>query len=152
MTARDKFLKAVMALEGEVVVWGQLDCSEVVARGVKAAGGPDQSKTHTAQTYYEVTRPLQPLERAIPGDLIFWGTMPADPCTDSNRIIHVGVILEGGKVLSADGATHTVTDLATAKANTNARVRVHNTVFFRREQYACIHRNTVVDQIDLTDR
>lgn len=150
--AREKFIEAVLALEGKPVVWGGLDCSEAVAIGVKAAGGPDQSKTHRAQTYFDETRPLLPKERALPGDLVFYGTHPADPTTANSRVIHVGVILPGGKVLSADGATSRVTDPAEAARNPAAKVTIHETVYFRRDALIAIHRNTVVDSIDFVTR
>lgn len=152
MNAREKFLEGVQSLVGQVVVWGGLDCSETVALGVLAAGGADQTKTHRAQTYFEATRPLLPGERAVPGDLVFYGTLPADPTKDPARVVHVGVMLPGGKVLSADGATSRQQDLQVAAKDPAARVRVHETVHFRHDLFVAIHRNTVVDELDHVSR
>lgn len=154
MSARDKFLDAVEALLGQPVVWGALDCSETVALGVLAAsdGKLDQRQTHRAQTYHDETRPLLPTERAIPGDLVFYGSLPMDVTKAGPSIIHVGVILKNGKVLSADGATSRITDAKVAALNPNAKVAVHDTPHFRRDPYVSIHRNTVVDSIEFVTR
>lgn len=155
MSARAKFIIAMTELLGQPVVWGGLDCSESVALGVLAASGGklDQRKTHRAQTYFNETRPLMPLERAMPGDLVFYGVLPADPTSEAGaRIHHVAVILENGKVLSADGATVKQQDPAVAAADQRARVRVHETVHFRHDLFVSIHRNTIVDSIDFVER
>lgn len=151
--ARARFLEAVEQLLGQPVVWGGLDCSEAVALGVLGAsnGKVDQRKTHRAQTYFDETRPLMPLELALPGDLCFYGTVPADPTRELRRVVHVAVILAGGKVLSADGATSRVTDPKAAALNPLAKVAVHESVHFRRD-FIGLHRNTVVDSIDFVER
>lgn len=150
MIAREKFLKRVLELEGQPVVWGGLDCSETVALGVLAAtdGKVDQRQTHRAQSYYEETRPLLPAERALPADLVFYGTIAANPCKEGNRIIHVAVILEGGKVLSADGATSRITDPVIAAQNPLAKVKIHESVHFRRDLFVTIHRFVRLDSLD----
>lgn len=153
MSARDRFLDAVEALIGQPVVWGALDCSEAVALGVLGASGGklDQRKTHRAQTYFDETRPLMPKERAMPGDFVFYGTVPADPTRETLRVVHVGVILRDGKVLSADGATSRVTDPKEAALNPLAKVAVHESVHFRRD-FLGLHRNTVVDSLEFVER
>ncbi len=154
MTRRERFLEACESLLGQPVVWGQLDCSELVALGVLAAseGKLDQRKTHTAQRYYDETRPLTPLERAVPGDLVLYGNLPADVTKGNAHIIHVAVVLAGGKVLSADGATSRVTDPKVAADNPMAKVTVHESVHFRRDLLVTVHRNTIIDDLDFAER
>lgn len=153
MSARRKFLDAVTALIGQPVVWGGLDCSEAVALGMLAAtdGKTDQRKTHRAQTYFDETRPLWPLERAIPGDFGFYGTLPDDSTKEGATVIHIVVVLEDGKVLSADGATSKVVDPAVAALNPLSKVAVHETLKFRRD-FLGVHRNTLVDALDFVAR
>lgn len=149
MSARDRFLEEVEKLIGQPVVWGGLDCSEAVALGILGASGGkvDQRKTHRAQTYHDDTRPLWPKERALPGDFAFYGTVPADPTKDPMRVVHVAIILKGGKVLSADGATSRVTDPKEAALNPLAKVAVHESVHFRHD-FLGLHRNVIVDDFD----
>lgn len=145
MSARDKFLSAVIDQMGKTVLMGKLDCSELVAIGVKAAGGPDQSATHTAQRYHDETRELEPGEFVLPGDLGFYGA-------DSAHVIHVVIRLVGGHVLSADGATRAITDPDVAKAR-GAAVRVHMSEYYRRDvPFLGWRRNLFVDRIDLVAR
>ena len=58
---------------GAVVVWGQLDCSELVAECLLGVGGPDLRATHRAKDMAHETRPLAPGEDVYPGDLAFYG-------------------------------------------------------------------------------
>lgn len=150
MTARDKFLTAVIDQMGKPVLMGGhapdvFDCSELVAWGVLQAGGPDQRETHTAQRYHDEARPLMGVERPEPADIGFYGFSHA-------QVIHVVIYLAGGHVLSADGATHSVTDLAVAKAH-HAAVRVHTGPDYRKDvPFLGWHRNTFVDALDLITR
>lgn len=145
MSARTRFLNAVTAELGKPVLWGALDCSELVAIGVKAAGGPDQSKTHTAQRYHDETRPLTVAEFPQPGDLGFYGH-------DAHHVIHVVIYVAPGHVLSADGATSRITTLAGAKA-AGAEVRLHASEKYRRDvPFLGWNRNTIVDSIDFVTR
>lgn len=141
MTAREKFVEAVKALVGRTVLWGALDCSETVAIGVRAAGGPDQTKTHRAQTYHDETRQLGLTDFPRAGDLGFYGV-------DRKHVIHVVVYLGPAEVLSADGATSRITTLAEAE-KAGAKVRIHPTAKYRRDvPFLGWHRNTIVDAID----
>jgi hypothetical protein len=145
VSARDKFLEAALGRLGETVLMGHLDCSELVALGVIAAGGPDQTKTHTAQRYFNETRPLQFTERPVPGDLGFYGEHP-------HHIVHVVIFVGMGRVLSADGATKSITSLEAARA-VGARVREHATEFYRHDvPFLGWHRNTVVDALEFVTR
>lgn len=145
MSARDKFLEAALAQMGKPVLMGELDCSELVAIGVKGAGGPDQTKTHTAQRYHNETRPLTLAEFPLPGDLGFYGT-------DAKHVIHVVIYVGPGRILSADGATSAVKDLVEA-IKRGAKVREHPTEKYRRDvPFLGWHRNTVVDSLEFVTR
>lgn len=143
MSARDKFLLAVEALEDQLVIMGALDCSELVAIGVRAASGGKlkQSATHRAQTYHDETRPLTLAEFPRPGDLGFYGI-------DGKTVSHVVVYLAPGRILSADGATYGIRTVEGAQS-ARAKVRVHPSEKYRRDvPFLGWHRNTIVDSID----
>jgi cell wall-associated NlpC family hydrolase len=143
MTAREKFLIAVQALEDQVVLMGALDCSEAVAIGVRAAsdGKLKQSATHRAQTYHDETRKLGLHEFPRPGDLGFYGT-------DAKHVAHVVVYLGPGRIFSADGATSSIRTVEAAIA-AGAKVRIHKDEKYRRDVlFLGWHRNDVVDSID----
>jgi cell wall-associated NlpC family hydrolase len=145
VSAREKFLEAALAQLGQPVLMGQLDCSELVAIGVKAAGGPDQTKTHTAQRYHDETRKLSIAEFPRPGDLGFYGA-------DAKHVIHVVIYVAPGRVLSADGATWSVKDLPTAIAR-GAKVREHPSEKYRRDvAFLGWHRNDIVDSLEFVMR
>jgi hypothetical protein len=145
VTAREKFLEAVLAEMGKPVLMGQRDCSELVAIGVKAAGGPDQTKTHTAQKYHDETRRLGLDEFPQPADLGFYGLT-------LKSIIHVVIFVAPGRILSADGATWRIKTLEEAIA-ADAKVREHKTVKYRRDvPFLGWTRNTVVDSIEFVTR
>lgn len=152
MSARDKFIAAGLEHIGETVLMGQLDCSELVALAFRAAGGPDQTKTHTAQRYHDETRPLVVGESPLPGDLAFYGVPKAYAQADGRHVFHVVVWMAGGHVLSADGATSRVTTLEEAKRR-GASVRVHNSVHYRIDlPYVVVHRFTALDALDKATR
>lgn len=145
MSARVKFLEAVLEQLGSTVLWGKLDCSELVAIGVKAAGGPDQRGTHTAQRYHDETRKLLLEERPVPADLGFYGR-------DGEHVIHVVIRLPDGRLLSADGATPSITDIDVARAQ-GAVVRQHAAVDYRHDvPFLGWRRNAIVDAIDAVER
>lgn len=144
MSARTRFCQLAIGRLGSVVVWGQLDCSELVAECLMGVGGPDLRATHRAQDMARETRPLVPGEDVYPGDLAFFGT-------DADHVIHVEVCMAGGGTVSADGATSRVLTLKQAKANPNARVRYHDKPQHRRD-YLQTHRNLYLDTIDKTSR
>lgn len=143
MSARDRFLIAVEALEDQVVLMGALDCSEAVAIGVRAAsrGKLKQTATHRAQTYHDSTRKLGLNEFPRAGDLGFYGV-------DAKNVVHVVVYLGPGRVLSADGATSSIRSVEAAIA-AGAKVRIHKDEKYRRDvPFLGWHRNDVVDSID----
>lgn len=146
MSARDRFVERALEKKGAVVCWALLDCSELVAIALIAAGGKNTTATHRAQTFADETPHLATMPGAtpLPGDLHFYGS-------DWAHVIHVAIELPGGKVLSADGATSKVTDPKLAAANKNARVREHTTPNYRGDYLGC-HRNTLVDELDLVTR
>jgi cell wall-associated NlpC family hydrolase len=132
---------------GDVVLWGDLDCSELVARSLLDAGGPDWRATHTAQRLHDdATRDIVPGEHELPGDLVFHGR-------DASHVSHVGIWLAGGKVVSADGATSRVKTLEEARANPRARVRLHSSIHYRPDlPYLTVKRFTVLDDLDKVSR
>lgn len=143
MTAREKFVGEVLRHKGEVVLWGALDCSELVALGIKYAGGPDQSKTHTAQRYFDETPALTQYEFPKAGDLGFYGL-------DGKRVIHVVIFIAPGQVLSADGARPSIKTAEAAMA-AGARVRLHTTEHYRQDvPWLGWHRNVYVDRLETT--
>lgn len=144
--AREKFLDAANAKRGAVVCWGHLDCSELVALALLAAGGKDTTKTHKAQTFADETPNLATMRGALPmaGDLAFYGA-------DWANVIHVAIHLDPLRVLSADGATRKVQDPVEAEKNKAARVNEHTTPRYRAD-YLGSHRNTLVDDLDRVTR
>lgn len=151
-TSRDRFLAEIESQLGMPVLWGAkegsaTDCSGSVTRAFKAIGGPDYTHTKTAQGLYLVTRELMPIaELPIPGDLAFYGYGPTS-------VIHVATVDRYGGVVSADGATPSITSLDVAMANPANRVRRHAVVNFRRDTpFVVVHRNTIADHIDLVTR
>lgn len=122
-TRRELFLRGALEQLGNVVVWGALDCSELVALGELAAGLPDRRATHTAQRYLDEN--WEPVVAPTPGDLGFFGR-------DPGHVIHVVIASPDGHVLSADGATSTVTTYEEAEKHPAARVRLHPDVSWYR--------------------
>jgi hypothetical protein len=151
-THRQRFLAEIEALIGKPVLWGQkgpdaFDCSGAVTYALMVVGGPDLRHIDTAQGLHQATRNLLPLaETPAPGDLAFYGTGPT-------HIIHVATVDEFGGVISADGATPDIKDLAHAMANPANRVRRHPTINYRRDTpFVVVHRNALVDNIDQVSR
>lgn len=116
MDKRLAFVRACLRRYGEPVLMGGLDCSELVALGEMDVGLPDRRLTHRAQDYYDQNPRTDEPKR---GDLGFWGPTEV-------RVVHVGIALDDGAhhVLSADGATKAVTELAEALRR-GAQVRIH---------------------------
>lgn len=151
MSIRNRFCVHALERVGDVVLWGELDCSELVCRAYKDAGGPDWTKTHTAQRLHdEASRELVPGETPLPGDLSFHGYRAAN---DALKVVHVGIWLAGGQVVSADGATSKVKTLAEAKANPQARVRLHSSTAYRPDlPYLSVRRFTALDDLEKVTR
>lgn len=147
MSVRDRFVVHALERIGHVVLWGELDCSELVCLALKEAGGPDWTKTHTAQRLHdEETRELVPGETPLPGDLVLHGYRAAN---DALKVTHVGIWLAGGQVVSADGATSKVKTLEEAKANPQARVRLHSNTSYRPDlPYCAVRRFHALDAVE----
>ncbi len=149
MSARHRFCQLALSKLGSTVLWAAqgpeaFDCSGLVMWALLAAGA--KLKDHSAQGLADETPALvtAPGSAPLEGDLVFYGH-------DAAHVTHVGIWLEGGRVLSADGATSHVTELSVARANALARVHLHDTAKFRRDLLG-IHRNTFVDFIDRVSR
>lgn len=141
MRKRDSFLVWVVQQLGRPVLWGAkgdyvvrrekvlllpepaYDCSGLVTCGLKAVGFRDVRGTHNAQRLWQCL-PSTKMQR--PGDLGFYGR-------DINSVSHVVVGLDGGAIISADGATPKVLELELAKADKTARVRRHDSFNYRRD-------------------
>jgi cell wall-associated NlpC family hydrolase len=151
MTVRNRFCVHALEHVGDVVLWGELDCSELVCRAFREAGGPDWTRTHTAQRLHdEASRELVPGETPLPGDLTFHGYYAAN---DALKVTHVGIWLAGGQVVSADGATPKVKTHAEAKANPQARVRLHSSINYRLDlPYLAVRRFTALDNLENVTR
>lgn len=146
---RARFCQLALSKIGSTVLWNSdgpeaFDCSGLVAWSLLTVGARDIRSTHRAQTMADETLNLFPLKGDMPqpGELVFYGTNWQD-------VIHVGIWLAGGRVLSADGATSRVRDLKTALANPGARVRLHPTPQFRRD-FLGLHKNSYLDAVEDT--
>ncbi len=138
LSPREAFVVGCLRHLGEVVFWGDLDCSDLVARGEIAAGLPDRRGSHTAQRYAFLNR--EDVKEPELGDLCFFGRSWAE-------VVHVAVSSFGGQVLSADGATHAVQDRTTAAINPHARVRLHpDTTWYRGAPFLGWRRHHELDQ------
>lgn len=148
MTARDKFIAYCEAQLDKPALWGAkgddaFDCSGLVTCAIRFAGGPDMRHTHNANSLAKETRRLQPDEKPVPGDLIFFDA-------DQNGVNeHVGVVRNDTTSIDASGATSSATSLEQALA-LNARVRLHPGHAYRKG--ARIHRNTYLDSIEWVTR
>lgn len=113
---RIAFVKAALAHFGDVVLWNELDCSELVVVAGMAVGLPDRRRTFRAQTYADDNR--EDAKEPLPGDLHFWGKSWAD-------VIHIAIAVDGIHILSADGATKAIRSREEAAQRPGARVRLH---------------------------
>lgn len=146
MNARPRFLEYVLAQLDRPTLMGAkgddaFDCSGLVTCGIRAAGGPDLTKTHNANRLGKETRPLLPQERPLPGDLIFFDA-EHDGVDE-----HVGIVKDADTAIDAEGATHSVTSIAEA-VKRHAKVRLHHGHKYR-ASFRAIHRNTYLDSLDL---
>lgn len=145
MSARTKFMGYVLAQVDKPCLWGAkgddaFDCSGLVTCGIRAAGGPDLTKTVNANALAKNTRPLLPAEKPLPGDLIFFDA-ERDGIDE-----HVGIVVDENTALDAEGATSRVTSLEEA-VKRHAKVRLHSGHQYRKS-FRAIHRNTYLDSID----
>lgn len=116
VSKREAFTLACVRHLGDVVVWGGLDCSDLVARGELVVGLPDRRGTHRAQDYADSNQ--VEVEAPLLGDLGFCGR-------DWAHVGHVVICTWGRQVLSADGATEAIRDWEVARGHPGARVRLH---------------------------
>jgi len=152
MIRRDTFVKLAIDQLGFPVMWGGkgpavFDCSGLVTFLLWRIGGPDLRQIDNAQALYNHTRELAPktTDAPVPGDLCFFGGGP-------ESIEHVAIWLAGGNVISADGATRHITDLAAARA-AGARVRLHSSIDFRQDTpFRVVHRFVQLDDLDHISR
>lgn len=117
--ARSRFLQLVKQQLNKPVCWAHrgpesYDCSGLVARCVRLAGGVDMIETHKAQMMADQTPRLFPGMEPLPGDLVFMGA-------SYSKVIHVAVLVEGGQCIPADGATSRIRDLAEARRSRTRR-------------------------------
>lgn len=137
MTARERFVDWCRAQLGKPVLWGSkgadaFDCSGLITRGL-----------------YELTLELPPEQRIdwrathntdrlfadldlvygepLPGDAVFYWP---EKRRDDNDVEHVAVVIEGGLVITADGASSRIHTLEQAK-EAHAIVRVRGDVSYR---------------------
>lgn len=147
MSARTRFVQLALSKLGSTVLWNNdgpnvFDCSGLPSWSLKAVGGLDLRATHNAQRYADETPDLATAFGALPlpGDFAFYGS-------DAGHVIHMVIWLADGRCLSADGASSYQRDLKTAQANPSNRVRLHDSLSFRRGLLG-VHRNTFVDDLD----
>lgn len=155
LTARQRFVELALSRLGGTVLWAAqgpdaFDCSGLVmwCLGRVGARGPSGKPLvdHNAQMLADELPALATAPGALPlpGDLCMYGQ-------DAARVTHVAIWLAGGRVLSADGATSRVTELALAEANRAARVRLHDSPQYRRD-FLGLYRNRFLDELDLVTR
>lgn len=121
---------AALAQLNKPVLWahkgpGVFDCSGLVTHCLRECGGPDWRGTHNSQRLFDE---LQAPDVPMPGDLVFW--RPRGKF--AGRVEHVAILLPGGAVLTADGATPRITTLEAARA-AGARVCVRSSTQYRQQ-------------------
>lgn len=116
MTQREKFLSLAHSRLGLPYVWASkgpesFDCSGLVAWAFRESGGPDWTKTHWTQRFFD-SLPAVSEGDVRPGDLALYGrTVKAI----NHVVICCGPGCEG-KALGANGGDSTTTSPARAKA------------------------------------
>lgn len=133
MTLRDRYTDWCRAQLGKPVLWGSkgpdlFDCSGLVTRGLyeMTDGAVDWRATHNTDKLWQELDPAH--GEPLPGDFVFYH--PALPLFDGD-MEHVAVVLEGGLVLTADGASSRIHTLEAAK-EAHAIVRVRGDVNYRK--------------------
>lgn len=100
------------------------DCSGLVTAGYHELGLEDWRATHNTDVLFAR---LEPTDHPLPGDLVFWRPkVPKDP----GDVEHVGILLAGGHVLQAGGASSRIPTLEEA-VRAGACVRVERSVSYR---------------------
>lgn len=122
-TKRAEMVRHALEYVGRTVLWGRLDCSELVAVAFLAVGLPDYRRSWRAQDFADNLPPVDGPPRV--GDLGFYGA-------DWQHVQHVVIHLGDGKILSASGASkHIKTEEAARRAG--ARVRIYGGTNYRRD-------------------
>ena len=127
---RMAFLEQAYSHLNKVCLWGQkgpdmFDCSGLVTYSLWATGNEDWRAFTNAAGLWEKTQPVSFFEM-IPGDL----AMYVPSYGDRTHIIHVVIMLAGWQVLSASGATSTITSRDGA-LKVGAKVRTHDSIWYR---------------------
>lgn len=102
---RQDFLDWCYAQKGKPYIWGAdgpngFDCSGLICAGLLAVGGPDWRATHNSERMFRELSEIQG-RSAMAGDLVFYGP--------PNRITHVMVLWEDGRVYGATGGNSKTT-------------------------------------------
>lgn len=133
MKTRRDFLFWCLERLGADVLWASrgpltFDCSGLVTCGIAELGGRDMRKTHNTDLLWAELERVTAVE-AKPGDLVFWYSS-APGAVERGDVEHVAVLLAGGHVLTADGATPRVATIEHARA-AGAMVTVRKSVNYR---------------------
>lgn len=131
MTLREKFLDLGREQIGKPSLWGAktgdaFDCSGLVTWLLWQIGGPDLRATHNTDRLWAELDVVPGGPQ--PGDFVFY--RPEKP-RDENDMEHVAILLEGGLVLTADGASSRIHTLEAAK-EAHAIVRIRGDVNYRK--------------------
>lgn len=126
---RHRFLSWGIDQLGTPTLWGAkgddaFDCSGLVTCGYHHLGLADWRESHNTDTLFEE---LEPTLDPLPGDLVFWA--PKQP-RNAGDVEHVGIVLRGGHLLHASGATSRITTLEQAR-KVGARVTTNTSIHYR---------------------
>lgn len=101
------------------------DCSGLVSCGIEAVLPAKKLRAdHSAQKYWAEAEPFL-VVHPEPGDLGFYGV-------DPDHVVHIVVATVNG-LISADGATKSISTLPDAIKNPMCRVRFHSGVDYRHD-------------------
>lgn len=117
MNRREYFVHVIAGYRGTPYLWGGddqlgVDCSGLINEGAPLVGLLGAKEDRTAEGWYQHSKPLQPGEQALPGDLLFWKN--AD-----GKVIHVEMFfawVDGApKSIGASGGNSSTTSIARAQ-------------------------------------
>lgn len=138
MTYRERFLDWCRAQLGKPSLWGSkgpeaFDCSGLITRGLyeltlelPSEQRIDWRATHNTDRLFSELAPV--VGDPTPADFAFY--RPGVPLFDGD-VEHVVVVIEGGLVITADGASSRIHTLEAAK-EIHAIVRVRGDVSYRK--------------------
>lgn len=132
MSLRERFIQWAHDRLGHTVLWAakgplEFDCSGLVTCDLLHLGGPDWRQTHNTDRLWAELDPVA--GEPQPGDLVFWWA-PGAEAPAKGDVEHVAILLAGGLVLTADGATSKIHTVEEAK-EANAVVRLRKDVNYR---------------------